>query len=86
MKKKEVSNFENYSDDVKELVKARLDVLPDDVGLSLGSKGDFSKSELLEQLEKGDEIGVEIVQIEMEFLQSLKKGSLYGQNNFDNQA
>ena len=63
--------------DVKELVKARLNVLPSNIHISIGSDGAFNRDELIEHLEKEDSIGEKIIQIDMEFLQELKKGDFY---------
>lgn len=62
---------------IKQLVKARLAVLPPDVLLSIGSFGSFSKKELISHIEKDDKIGHIIVEIEMDYLRSFKKGIFY---------
>ena len=36
--------------------------------------GEFDRDELIESVKKGDEIGKKMVQIELEFLRSFKKG------------
>ena len=62
--------------EIRELVIARLEVLPKDKKISIGSEGSFSKDELIEHINKEDKIGKKIVEIEMEFLMSLKEGIL----------
>lgn len=84
--KKESSPTIEITDDVKKLVKARLGTLPRDVGVSVGSEGEFSRDELIEHVEQEDNIGRKMIEIDMEFLQSLKKGELYEQNTFDHQT
>ena len=64
--------------DVRDLVKARLDTMPRNIKISIGSEGSFSKEELKEHVDKKDSIGEKIVEIDMEFLQALKRGVLYG--------
>ncbi len=71
-----ISYIEN--EDIRNLVKARLDVLPRNIKISIGSKGSFSKEELKKHVDKKDSIGEKIVEIDMEFLQALKKGAIYG--------
>ncbi len=68
------------SDEIKDLVLLRLETLPADRKISIGSYGEFTKEELIERVKKGDEIGKKIVEIEMEFLQALKEGVKF--NNF----
>lgn len=60
------------TDQIKELVIARLEVLPEDTGISIGSAGEFTRNELIERVKKGDEIGQKIIEVEMNYLQSLK--------------
>ena len=60
--------------DIKELVIARLEALPSNKRISIGSEGSFSKDELINHINKEDKIGKKIIQIEMEFLISLKEG------------
>lgn len=70
-------------EEIKKLVSARLNVLPKDYNISMGSKGTFSRDELIEHVKMEDEVGEKIMQINMSFLQSLKTGEIY---DFDNQA
>lgn len=63
--------------DIKELVKARLSVLPQNVNISIGLDGAFKRDELIRHVERGDSIGEKIIQVDMEFLRSLKRGEFY---------
>ena len=65
---------ETISEDIKQLVILRLETLPSDKKISIGSYGDFIKEELVTHVEKEDEIGKKMVEIELEFLRALKKG------------
>lgn len=76
-KTKKDSTVIKITKDIKELVKARLNVLPSNISISIGSDGAFNKEELIEHIEKEDKIGEKIIQVDMEFLQALKKGELY---------
>ena len=65
------------SEDLKDLVIERLDVLPPDLAFFVGSEGkEFSKKELIESVKRGDEIGRQVVEMEMSFLKALKDGVL----------
>jgi len=63
--------------EIKELVIARLKTLPEDKGVSIGADGEFTKDELIRHVQEGDEIGKKMVEIEMDFLRSLKAGTFY---------
>jgi len=63
--------------EIKQLVIERLKTLPDDTGLSIGSKGDFNKEELIKRVELGDDVGQKIIEVELNFLRGLKDGILY---------
>ena len=62
--------------DTKNLVIARLKVIPDNLKLSI-SGSEYTKDELIKHVEQGDEIGKKIIEIEMDYLRSLKEGVLY---------
>lgn len=62
---------------VKELVLARLEILPPDANVSIGSSGKFSRDEMIAHVRKGDNIGKKIAEIEMEYLIMLKNGVFY---------
>ena len=64
-------------DDIKELVIARLQTLPDDISVSVGAEGEYSRDQLIQHVEVEDEIGKKMVEIEMNFLRSLKEGKFY---------
>jgi hypothetical protein len=64
---------EEISQDVIDLVIARLKTIPSDATLSIGGdKEGFSISELIERVQAGDEIGRKIIQSQLHFLRSLK--------------
>lgn len=61
-------------EDIRKLVLARLRMLSSGRKISIGSDGEFSKEELISRVEKNDDVGKKITQIQLEYLQSLKKG------------
>lgn len=72
----ELKKSEKIPEDLRELVICRLDIMPADKKISIGSVGEFSKSELIEHVKKEDEIGQKIVEVELTFLRALKEGVL----------
>lgn len=62
--------------DIKKLVIARLRILPSGKKISIGSEGEYSKDELIESVAQNNEIGKKIIEIQLDYLQSLKKGVL----------
>lgn len=68
-------NPENtISGDLKELIIARIDVMPSGYKLSIGNKGTFSKEDLIKHVKEGDSIGREIIETQLEFIRSLTSG------------
>ena len=59
-------------DDIKQIVLARLRAMPEDSAISIGMDGDFNKHSLIEHVEKNDELGKKITDIQMNYLQSMK--------------
>ncbi|MDP2703885.1 MAG: hypothetical protein Q8P01_01545 [bacterium] len=71
---------EEVSDDVRDLVIARLQVLAPGKLMSFGGEGQaLTKEELISHVEKGDELGEKIIEIEMTFLRALKDGIVLDQ-------
>lgn len=57
---------------IRDIVLARLDVMPENVGLSIGGGGKFSREELIVHVTKNDDIGKKMIKIQLAYLQSLK--------------
>ena len=74
-----------YDEEIIELVVARLQVLPEGAGISVGAEGDFSKEDIINHVRNGDDIGQKIIDAELHFLRTLKEGSFYV-DTFDNTA
>jgi len=67
---------EKISEDLKELVIARLEVMPPTYKLSIGNKGTFTTTQLIERVKKGDQIGNEIIRMQLNFIKALTTGKL----------
>ena len=61
----------------KEIVIARLRVMPSNRRIAVGDRGSFSRDELILEVEKDTEVGKMMVEIEMAFLKALKDGKMY---------
>lgn len=61
------------NEEEKKLVLARLENMPSNMKLSMGGTMPLSKTEMLEHVKKGDEIGKKIVKIQLNYLRSIAK-------------
>jgi hypothetical protein len=69
---------ERINKDEKELVIARLKVMPGDRLVSIGSYSkSFSRDQLITEIEKGSEVGKKYVEVQLKFLQAFKDGKIY---------
>lgn len=62
------------NEEVRELVIARLRTLSRSKKVSIGSNGEFSGEELIKRVISNDEIGKKIIEIQLQYLRSLKEG------------
>ncbi|PIU68801.1 hypothetical protein COS81_02625 [candidate division WWE3 bacterium CG06_land_8_20_14_3_00_42_16] len=58
--------------EIEQLVIARLLVLPEGKKISIGSEGEFTKNELIDRVKQGDELGKKMIEVELDYLRSLK--------------
>ena len=65
---------EEITEEIKELVIARLDAIPSNKKISIGNYGEFTKEELIEGVRSGSEVGKKIIEVELEFLRAFKQG------------
>ena len=72
---------EKISEDVKELVIARLGVMPSTYKLSIGSEGTFTKDQLIEHVIAEDRIGNQVAKMQINFIKALTTGKLIGTLN-----
>ena len=68
---------------LKELVLARLDIMPPNFKLSVGDKGTFTKQELMYHVNEGDSIGVQVIEMQLNFIKALTTGKLIEAINKD---
>jgi len=74
------------SKDIKKLVIARLEALPSDKMISIGDLGEFTRDDLIERVDKGDEVGDKITEIQLEYLRLLKEGIFYDKETVNHQT
>lgn len=67
---------QELQEDIKKLVLARIKAASDDLSISIGST-EYTKDEILKSVEKGDEVGKEIMDIQMEYLRDMAAGTIY---------
>jgi hypothetical protein len=75
MSKQQASASKNASksdEEIRRLVMARLQALSSDVSISLGDEGDFNREELIAHVQRDDEIGRALEEMQMEWLRSWK--------------
>lgn len=58
---------------LKELVRARLASMPPEVSFSIGAYGDFTRDQLIEEVEKGTKIGLATIEMEVNFIRRMPK-------------
>ena len=66
----------SLEEQIKELVIARISTLSDDVALSIGGE-ELKREQLIEHVQENDDIGKELIDMQMEFLQDMARGALY---------
>ena len=64
------------SEEIRQLVIARLRSFPFGKKLSMGSDGEFTKDELIRRVNLEDAVGKKIIAIQLSYLRSLKEGLL----------
>ncbi len=79
-KRNAISKDKEIQEDARRLVIARIRAASDDLKICIGS-AEYTKKQLLENLEKDSAISQEIIKIQMEFLRDITQGELY-QNEF----
>lgn len=62
--------------DMQKLVLARLRASSDDLTISIGST-EYNKKEMLESVEKIDDLGKEIIEAQIEYLRDMASGAIY---------
>ncbi|MBI2629829.1 hypothetical protein HYW76_01885 [Candidatus Pacearchaeota archaeon] len=67
---------EKQDEELKELVLARIGIMPPNLKLSIGNFGTFTKQEMIEHVKCGDAAGKQIIQMQISFIKALTSGRL----------
>lgn len=62
------------SEEIKKLVILRLQSWPPDVKIVLGSGEEMTRDQIIEHVKKEDEVGKEIIDMQLKYLRSMKAG------------
>lgn len=58
---------------LKKLVAERLAAIPPNISFSIGRFGDFSRDQLIQEVEKGTEVGKAMIDMQVHFIQQMPK-------------
>ncbi len=56
---------------IKKLVKERLRAMSPDVSFSVGNYGDFTRDELIKEVDKNSEIGKAVIEMQLTFIRKM---------------
>lgn len=76
-KKPEQNSLHNLDEELKRLVIERLKTSSDELNVVIGNTGNFTRDELIKNIEAENEIGKEIVESEFEFIKAMVEGKIY---------
>ena len=65
--------METDTDYIKKLVKERLHAMPPDVSFSVGNFGDYTRNQLIEEVDKGSDIGKAAIEMQLTFIRKMPK-------------
>jgi ribosome recycling factor len=58
----------------REIVIKRLEAMPDNIRVSMGSLGTFSREDLIKNVTENTELGKFIIQMQINYMRSMTKG------------
>lgn len=58
---------------IKKLVKERLHAMPPDVSFSVGNFGDYTRNQLIEEVDKGTEVGKAAIEMQLTFIRKMSR-------------
>lgn len=67
----ETKTTSRFSEDITNLVIARLETIPSNIEMSIGGDGNFTVQELIERVRRQDHIGKKMIDMQMSYLRSL---------------
>lgn len=63
--------METNSEYIKKLVRERISAMPPDVSFSIGNFGDYTRNELLEEVDKDSEVGRAAIEMQLTFIRKM---------------
>jgi len=73
---------QEINEETKNLVIARIDAnMPSNIKMSIGASGSLSKDEMKEHVKKGDEEGIQIVNMHLNFIKAVANGDFIREIN-----
>lgn len=67
---------EKLQEQLREITLARMNALPKDVRIAIGDT-ELNAQELMQHIKEGDELGLELMEAQLEFLKDMASGALY---------
>jgi hypothetical protein len=68
------NNFtQEITQEIIDLVVARLETIPKNVEVSIGGEGSFTIEDLIERVKRQDEVGKKMVEMQLAYIYSLSK-------------
>ena len=58
---------------IKRLVKERLHAMPPDVSFSVGHFGDYTRDELIQEVDKATEVGKAAIEMQIDFIKKMPR-------------
>lgn len=65
--------METDADYIKKLVKERLHTMPPDVIFSVGNFGEYTRNQLIEEVDKGTEVGKAAIEMQLIFIRKIPR-------------
>lgn len=72
----EIQTDPEFRQRLKELVIERINVMPDTLKMAVGSEN-LDKDELVESVREENEVGRQVMEMELKFLRDLASGAIY---------
>lgn len=73
---KELLQDNELRQQLKALVLGRISVMPEDMRLAIGTT-EITKTDIVKHVEDEDELGQEMIEMEIEYLRDLASGAIY---------
>ncbi len=74
--KKIQGSSEKAKEYLRELVAARIEALSDDLEIFFGEQN-YTREQLVQNIKEGTELGQEIVELQLKYLQDMAAGKIY---------